>query len=449
MPTTWLIKRMEQWPNDPAIVWNDQLFTYRNVLERIEYWTHELNTQGMGSGNVVGIEGDYSFNTCTLLLTLIQRKSIIVPLTKAVGNRREEFLKTAEVQLVYTFDDRDKWKRLKRNVNATNSLTQKLIDMGEPGLVVFSSGSEGESKAVLHSFAKIMEKFKRTRHRMCTINFLLFDHLGGINTLFYTLSNGGTVVTTRDRKPDEVCRLIEKYKVELLPTSPTFLNLLLISEAYRNYDLSSLKLISYGTEVMPESLLKRIHQTFPNARLLQTYGLTELGVLRSRSKDSGSLWFKAGGEGFETKVVNGVLWIRANSAMMGYLNAPNPFDKSGWMKTEDIVKVEGDYIRILGRRSEMINVGGQKVFPAEVESILMEMENVLDACVRGKKNPITGNIVVARLSLEKPEELLRLKKRVWKFCKERLDPYKLPVKIEIAKEAQYTDRFKKVRGKIK
>jgi len=446
MPTSWLIEKMEQWLNDPAIAWDDQVFTYRNVLEGIEYWTQELDSQGMGSGNVVGIEGDYSFNTCALLLTLIQRKSIIVPLTKAVGNRREEFLKTAEVQLVYTFDDRDKWKRLKRNVNATNFLTQKLIDMGEPGLVLFSSGSAGESKAVLHNFTKIMEKFKRPRHRMCTINFLLFDHLGGINTLFYTLSNGGTVVTTRDRKPDEVCRLIEKYKVELLPTSPTFLNLLLISEAYRNYDLSSLKLISYGTEVMPESLLKRIHQTFPNARFLQTYGLTELGVLRSRSKDSGSLWVKVGGEGFETKVVNGVLWVRANSAMMGYLNAPNPFDESGWMNTEDMVEVDRSFIRILGRRSEIINVGGQKVFPAEVESILMEMENVLDACVRGKKNPITGNIVVARLSLEKPEELSRLKKRVWKFCKERLEPYKLPVKIEIAKEAQYSDRFKKVRG---
>lgn len=445
MPMTWLIKRMEQWPNEPAIIWHDQVFKYGDVIDGIKWWTRELDAQGLRSGNLVGLEGDYSLNACALLLTLIQRKAIIVTLTKTAGSHIEEFLETAEVQLVFTFDDRDNWKVEKRNVNVNNSITQQLIEMNEPGLVLFSSGSTGKHKAALHNFAKLLEKFKTPRHRMSAINFLLFDHIGGINTLFYTLSNGGTVVTARDRNPGKVCRLIEKYKVELLPTTPTFLNLLLISEAYRNYDLSSLKLITYGTEVMPESLLKRAHQTFPNVRLLQTYGLSELGILRSKSKDSSSLWVKVGGEEFETKVVGGVLWIRAHSAMMGYLNAPSPFDENGWMNTEDMVEVDGEYIRILGRRSEIINVGGQKVYPAEVESVLMQIENVADASVRGEKNLITGNIVVARLSIEKPEELSKLKKRVRKFCKEKLKKYKLPVRIEIAKDVQYTDRFKKLR----
>ena len=111
---------------------------------------------------------------------------------------------------------------------------------------------------------------------------------------------------------------------------------------------------------MPESTLKRIHEIFPQVQLLQTYGLSELGILRSKSKDSTSLWVKVGGHGFETKVVDGILWIRAQSAMMGYLNAANPFDEEGWMNTEDEVEVDGDYIRILGRRTDIINVGGQK-----------------------------------------------------------------------------------------
>ena len=134
--------------------------------------------------------------------------------------------------------------------------------------------------------------------------------------------------------------------------------------------------------------------------------------------------------------------------MIGYLNAPSPFDENGWMNTQDIVEVDGDYIRILGRQSEIINVGGQKVYPVEVESALMQMENVVDVSVRGEKNPITGSIVVARLSLEKLEELSSLKKRVWKFCRNKLESYKLPVKIEIVKDFQHTERFKKVRAKI-
>ena len=449
MPATWLIERMKQCSDNPAIVWHDQTFTYRNILEGIEMWSDKLEAQGMHSRNVIALEGDYSLNVCALILALIQRKAIIVPLSEAVGTSREDFLKTAEVQLVFSFDARDNWKIEKRNIKVTNSLTQKLVKMAEPGLVLFSSGSTGKNKAALHNLSKLLEKFKKLRHRLCTINFLLFDHIGGINTLLYTLSNGGTVVTSRDRDPDKICRLIEKYKVELLPTTPTFLNLLLISDAYKNYDMSSLKMITYGTEVMPESLLKRLNKTFPNVQFLQTYGLSELGILRSKSKESDSLWVKVGGEGFETKVVDRVLWIRAHSAMMGYLNVSSPFDENGWMNTEDIVEVKGDYIRILGRQSDIINVGGQKVYPTEVESVLMQMENVIDANVRGESNPITGNIVVAKLTLENPEELSNLKKRVRKFCRERLESYKLPVKIEIAKNFQYTSRFKKVRSRIK
>jgi acyl-CoA synthetase (AMP-forming)/AMP-acid ligase II len=233
--------------------------------------------------------------------------------------------------------------------------------------------------------------------------------------------------------------------VELLPTTPTFLNLLLLSESFRHYDLSSLKLITYGTEVMPESVLKRIHQALPNARLLQTYGLSELGILRSKSKDSGSLWVKIGGEGFDTKVVDDILWIRAHSAMMGYLNAPSPFTKDGWFITGDAVEVDGDYIRILGRKSELINVGGEKVYPAEVESVLQTMEGVEDVAVIGEPNPLTGHIVKARVKLATGEAVGKFRKRMREFCRGKLPNYKIPQKIVLESKELHEDRFKKMR----
>jgi len=442
----WLTDKMAQWKDEPAIVWHDQPFTYGQILEAVAFWGEQLNAERVISGEVVALEGDYSPNACALLIALIAQKNIVVPLAAIAGSHREEFMDTAEVQVVISFDAKDEYKIGRRSITVTNPLTLRLVNAFEPGLVLFSSGSTGKNKAALHNFTPLLEKYKMVRKRMCTLTFLLLDHIGGINTLFYTLTNGGTVVSIQSRDPEIVCQAIERHKVDLLPTSPTFLNLLLISEAYQRYDLSSLKLITYGTEVMPESTLRRVREIFPNIQLLQTYGLSELGILRSKSKDSGSLWVKVGGEGFETKVVDGILWIRARSSMLGYLNAPSPFDEEGWMNTQDMVEVDGDYIRILGRTSEIINVGGQKVYPAEVESILMQMGNVIDASVRGEKNLITGNIVVARLSLEKPEDLSMLKKRMRKFCKERLETYKIPVRIEIAEQVQYTERFKKVRA---
>lgn len=445
MSVQWLLERMRQWPDRTAIVWGDQAYTYDTILERVARWEAELSRHDVGPGQVVTLEGDYSPNAVSLLLALIDRGVIVVPLTKSVEAQREEFLQIAEVQVVVSIDEQDGWRIERRPVQVSNPLTRQLIESGHPGLVLFSSGSTGKSKAALHNFTPLLEKFQLPRHSRVTLTFLLLDHIGGVNTLFYTLANGGTAVAVPSRDPELVCQAIAGHKVQSLPTSPTFLNLLLISEAYTRYDLSSLELITYGTEVMPESTLRRIHELFPKVQLLQTYGLSEVGILRSKSKDSGSLWVKVGGEGFETRIVDDILWIRARSAMLGYLNAPSPFDAEGWMNTQDVVEVDGEYIRILGRRSEMINVGGQKVYPAEVESVLLQMPNVRDAAVVGEANPITGHIVTARLTLFEPEELSVLKRRVRSFCAERLANYKVPVKITIVDHDQHSARYKKMR----
>lgn len=445
MAIDWLLERMSQWRMDPALAWSDRLATYRDILDLVDFWRTNLDEHDVGAGQVVALRGDYTPKACALLLALIDQGAIVVPLTEAAEVHREEFFDIAEVEVIVSFDDADNWALEVRDLAVSNPLTLQLGATGEPGLVLFSSGSTGKSKAALHSFTPLLEKFKVQRHRMRTLTFLLLDHIGGINTLLYSLSNGGMVVSVRSRDPDVVCQAIERYHVELLPTSPTFLNLLLISEAYKRHDLSSLKLVTYGTEVMPESTLQRIHELFPDVRLLQTYGLSELGILRSKSKDSGSLWVKVGGEDFETKVVNGTLWIRARSAMLGYLNAPTPFDEEGWMNTGDMVEVDGEYIRILGRQSEIINVGGQKVCPAEVESVLLQMHNVKDAVVFGEKNPITGNIVAARVNLFDPEDARAFKKRMRAFCRDKLALYKIPVKIEISEQKQFTARYKRMR----
>jgi acyl-CoA synthetase (AMP-forming)/AMP-acid ligase II len=290
-----------------------------------------------------------------------------------------------------------------------------------------------------------MEKFRVPRNRLRTITFLLYDHIGGINTMFYTLSNGGCLVTVPDRSPETVLRAVDEYRVQLLPTSPTFINLILISEAYKQYRLASLETVTYGTEPMPSTTLTRFHQLFPKIRLVQTYGLSEVGILRSKSRSSDSLWVKVGGDGFETRVVDGILHIKAQSAMLGYLNAPSPFTEDGWLDTGDQVEVDGEYMRFLGRRSEIINVGGEKVYPAEVESVIQEMENVAEVTVFGEKNPITGNIVCAKVTLAKSEDQRSFTKRLQNHCRQRLQDYKVPIRVTIAGERHYSDRFKKVR----
>ncbi len=444
MAIRWLLERMAEWKNETAFACPERVVSYQELLEGVDYWKEELSQRHFQGGEVVALLGDYTPGSVSLMLALIDLGAILVPLTEAVRVHCEEFFNVAEVEAVISFDSSGKWIWRARNTRVTNALTLRLRNLGESGLVVFTSGSTGQSKAVLHSFTRLLEKFMVQSPEMVTLTFLLLDHLGGINTLFSALSSGGTVVSAQNRDPDAVCEAIERYGVELLPTSPTFLNLLLVSEAYKQYDLSSLKLITYGTEIMPQNTLQRISELFPNVKLQQTYGLSELGVLRSKSRGPGSLWVKVGGEEFETKIVDSTLWVRAKSAMLGYLNAPSPFDEDGWMNTGDTVEVDGEYIRILGRQSEIINVGGQKVHPAEVENVLMQMPGVADVVVYGDSNALLTT-VAAKIRILVPESLDGLKRRVRSFCRDRLAPYKIPVRINIAHDDLFSFRYKKTR----
>ena len=167
-------------------------------------------------------------------------------------------------------------------------------------------------------------------------------------------------------------------------------------------------------------------------------------MLRSKSKSSDSLWAKIGGEGLETRVIDGIMQIKAKSAMLGYLNAPSPFTKDGQFNTGDCVEVDGECIKILGWKSEIINVGGEEVYHSEVESIIREIDTVREVTVYGEKNPIIGNIVCARISLKRDEHPMRFVLRMKKYCCERLEDYKMPVKVTVVDKEQHSERFKKM-----
>lgn len=441
----WLSERFVEAGDAPAIVWEDRAYSYGWLDRRSREFGTELESRGVPPNAIVALEGDYSPDACALVIALIDRGAIVVPLTSAAAADRDRFLEIARVRHTIRFRPGEAPEYGEHEAAAEHPLQRRLISAGEPGLVLFTSGSTGEPKAALHSFPRLLEKFRTRRASLRTLTFLLLDHIGGINTLFHILSNAGVIVTVAERSPDAICAAIARHRVELLPTTPTFLNLMLLSEAAERHDLSSLRQITYGTEPMPESTLLRLHERLPGVRLSQTYGLSELGILRARSRSSDSLWVRLGGEGVETQVRDGILWVRAASAMLGYLNAESPFDADGWFNTQDEVSTDGEYFRIRGRRSEIVNVGGQKVYPAEVESVLLQVSNVRDAVVLGEPNPLTGQIVVAYLNLKEAEPLDSVRRRVREACRDRMPAFKIPARIEVVDEAQYSVRFKKNR----
>jgi acyl-CoA synthetase (AMP-forming)/AMP-acid ligase II len=361
--------------------------TYGEVTALIAESYNKTQQLGIKQGEAVVLFGDYSPELFCMMLALAGNGNIVIPLThKSVVEQtlalsisgcdwRIEFAKNAVIPNI-----------TRHMIPTHNTLLANFRGGHSAGLVLFSSGSTGTPKGILHDFNRVTDKFRKPHQPIVAIPFLNLDHFGGINTILAITASLGTVVTVADRSVAHICAAIESYKVELLPTTPSFLTLLIASKLYEKYDLSSLKRITYGTEVMPQATLDRVCTAFPNVQLQQTYGLSEIGVLHSRSRDNSSLWMSIGGNGFQTKVVDNILWIKSDYSMVGYLNAPSDFDEEGWFNTHDLVEVDGDYFRILGRSTDLINVGGQKVYPTEVENVILEMDNIEDVAVFGEKN---------------------------------------------------------------
>ena len=436
-----LLERFRAHADEEAIVWRDRGSSYHDLLDGIAQARALHAANGIGAGSVVALEADFSPKGIAHLLALFEDGAIAVPLAPSSSSRHESYRRIAQVTHRVVADAEDAVTASKTGAQARHPLYDALN--GHPGLVLFTSGSSGEPKAALHDGVRLLAKYRTPRHRLRTLLFLLFDHIGGFDTLLQAISNACAVIVPAERTPDGVAAAIERHRVEVLPASPSFLGLLLLSET--RHDLSSLKFITYGAEVMPPALLARIHAAFPHVRLLQKYGLTELGTMRSQSSANDSTWVRIGGEGFATRVRDGLLEIKAESSMLGYLNAPSPFTDDGWFMTGDAVEVQGDYYRILGRVSDLINVGGRKVYPAEVEAVVAEVDNVRDVSVFGEAHPFTGQIVVARVTLHHEEDAKAVGLRIRAHAREKLAAYMVPAKVVITQGTLTTDRDKKVR----
>lgn len=442
---SFILDKFKSFNSKNAIVFEDRIYTYEEFIKQIKDYKNILDKHNISS-KVVVILGDYSFYNLALFFAIYENKNIIVPITSNIKKVQDDFIKESFCQTIIKTDEKNLLIQDLKTISSHNMI-DNLREKNSSGLILFSSGSTGKPKAMVHNLDTLIDSFKDKKEKsMNMLVFLMFDHIGGLNTVFNALCMGACLIIPKIKDAKTICELIEKYKIMVLPSSPTFLNLILISEEYKNYDLSSLRMITYGTETMPQSLLLKLKEVFPKVKFLQTFGTSETGISTTSSKSSNSLFMKLEDINGEYKIVENELWLRSKTQVLGYLNASmDSFTSDGWFKTGDLVEVDGEYIKIIGRAKEVINVGGQKVLPAEVESIILEMEEISDCMVYGEKNAITGQTVVCDVVLNKNIE--NIKKRVRVFCKDRLDAYKIPTKVNVVDKTNFSDRFKKIRRK--
>ena len=416
--------------NYPFLIYDNKKVNFSQIKE-LKF----IDLSIVKQGDVVAIISDFNLKSIQTILRLIDLKAIIVPLTKDTKAYHNYFFSSALVDFVIENDT-----IFKINHKKENDLINILRSKNHAGLILFSTGTTGKQKAILHDLTLFLKRFETPRPTLKTINFLLFDHIGGINTLFHTLYNRGTVIVPVSRTVDSILKTCKDYNVELLPTTPTFLRLMLMSNSFPDKIPDCIKIITYGTERMDQFTLDELCKNLPKIEFRQTFGMSELGIIRAKSEARNSLFMKIGGEGVETRVVDNILQIRSKSRMIGYLNAPSPFDPEGWYNTKDVVEVKKNLYKITGRNSDIINVGGLKFMSSDVEKIVLEHPSILFAKVLVKNNPFTGQHV--ELSVQPKYNDTVNKEALMFFLKKKLQSHMVPKRI-IIENTNIGHRFKK------
>ena len=431
-----------------AIIYDGKKYSYNELYIKIKEIESFIKDK-IKSGEVVAILADYSFVSVALFFALYKNKNIIAPITSSSQNEIQGKIKESFSTNIVNINGEILTISDEKN-NESHKIIENLQKLGHSGLILFSSGSTGAPKAMIHDLDKLIDNYKNKKQKHINmLVFLMFDHIGGINTMLNILSMGATMIIPQNRNADDICRLIQDYKITVLPSSPTFLNLILIDRSYEKYDLSSLRMITYGTETMPDGLLNRLKAVFSKVKFLQTFGTSETGIASTSSKSSNSTFMKIDDENLEYKIVDNELWLRSKTQILGYLNrSMESFTNDGWFKTGDLVELDNEgFIRIIGRNKEIINVGGQKVLPSEVESVLLGMDEIEDCLVYGEQNAITGQSVSCDVVLKHGIDDSGFKILVRKFCKDKLDNFKIPTRVNVVQKTEFTERFKKSRIK--
>lgn len=444
----WFIKNLEKFDDQLALVFDDKEYTYHDITNQIKIYKNTLKS--IPRSSVVSIISDYSFYSIAAFLTLLDKSCVLVPIASNTIEEQIIRIEESKSDFIIKFDRNNHLivKEVENPKGDSHQLITDIQSLAQAGLILFSSGSTGKPKAMLQNLENLCLAHKDKRPKsLKMIIFLMFDHIGGINTLLGSLMMGGVLVAPLNRDPLQVASLIEKYDVRVLPASPTFLNLLLISDAHNKFDLSSLRMITYGTESMPESLLLKLRATFKRIKFLQTFGTSETGIAQMKSRSSDSTFMKFDDPNLEYKIIERRLYLKSKTQISGYLNASmESFDDSGWFDTGDLAEeTEDGYVKIIGRSKEIINVGGEKVLPIEIETLLLKMEEIDDCLVYGSSNSIMGQSVNAEIVTNKNITNREARKIIKIFCKDKIESYKIPSSVKVVDKTNFSARFKKMR----
>jgi acyl-CoA synthetase (AMP-forming)/AMP-acid ligase II len=319
--------------------------------------------------------------------------------------------------------------------------------------LLLTSGTTGAPKMVGHDVVTLSAPIKPATEPPIWGTFYDIRRYGGLQIFFRAMIGGGSLVLSQAGEPvaDHLVRLA-RHRVTHLSGTPSHWRRALMSPALRSI---APRYVRLSGEIADQAILDGLHAVFPNASVGHAYASTEAGV--GFEVNDGLAGFPASfvdvGQGdVDIKIEDGSLRLRSRRTAASYVgrNAPALRDGDGFIDTGDMVELHGDRYHFVGRKGGIINVGGQKVNPEEVEAAINRHPAVWASLVRARKNPITGAIVAADVVLKNPslqdnDAAAQTEREIIALCRENVAPYKVPAMIRFVPSLAVSESGKLLR----
>jgi acyl-CoA synthetase (AMP-forming)/AMP-acid ligase II len=323
--------------------------------------------------------------------------------------------------------------------------------------ILLTSGTTGAPKLVSHSLASLSGFLPRQPPEPGSVWSTFYDirRYGGLQIYLRAVLSGCPLVLSSpdEATPDFLARAGERGVTHISGT-PSHWRRALMSGATGRF---SPKYVRLSGEVADQVVLDQLRAAFPGARIGHAFASTEAGV--AFEVDDGLAGFPAaflngGARGVDLKVEGGTLRIRSRRIAEGYLGAApaNLSGEDGYVDTGDLVELQGGRYYFRGRKGGVINVGGQKVYPEEVESVLNADPRVRMSLVRARRNPIMGAVVVADVVLNEHDDAALaehagedIKNELLQACRRALPAHKVPAMLRLVPALELTAAGKLVR----
>jgi long-chain acyl-CoA synthetase len=311
------------------------------------------------------------------------------------------------------------------------------IAPADPAVILATSGSTAAPKAVVLTHRNVRQDQRRFQERygftagdvfLSTLS--LYHSFGMTACLLTALDAGAALAIVDEPQPVRVASLAARHLPTAFFAVASFYQYLVRGSAERA-DFAAVRCFLSGATALPDATAKRFREKF-GRDIVQTYGLTEASPVVTANPLSDNRVGTVGTAlaGVELEVgSDGELWVRGETVMQGYLdNAAATaacVDESGWLKTGDLARIDADgYVTILGRKKDLIIRGGDKLFPEEIEEVLLQHPSVAEAAVVGMPDPVYEEVPVAFIAPagEGALDVAALEAH----CRARMAPFKVP-----------------------